>query len=79
MSEVVSGTASDTILFPVCKWCGTYHAGAYCDRVKAIEYYRDGSVKRVEFWDREYTFTSGYAWWVPCADQGTTSEQGDAF
>ena len=37
-----------------CPWCSglggqVYHAGV-CPRVRAIEYYPDGTVKRVEFW-----------------------------
>jgi len=34
-----------------CRWCGSYHNTA-CPKVKAIEYHRDGSVKRVEFHDQ---------------------------
>lgn len=33
---------------PGCPYCGLLHAGT-CSRVKAIEYYQDGTVKRVEF------------------------------
>lgn len=33
-----------------CQWCGMIHTGS-CPRVKATEYYPDGTVKRVEFWD----------------------------
>lgn len=32
---------------PMCPYCGFGHTGT-CHRVKAIEYYPDGSVKRVE-------------------------------
>lgn len=31
-----------------CQHCGMHHQGA-CPRVKAIEYYSDGTVKRVEY------------------------------
>src|SRR3989304_4801743 len=31
-----------------CRYCDLHHDGA-CPRVKAIDYYPDGSVKRVEF------------------------------
>lgn len=31
-----------------CRWCDNYHT-AICPSVKAIEYYPDGTVKRVEF------------------------------
>ena len=33
---------------PKCRWCATSHEGR-CSTVKAIEYFPDGSVKRVEF------------------------------
>lgn len=31
-----------------CQWCGYFHS-AICPRVRSIEYYNDGSLKRVEF------------------------------
>jgi hypothetical protein len=31
-----------------CGHCGLYH-GAVCPRIRAIEYYPDGSLKRVEY------------------------------
>lgn len=31
-----------------CGHCGAFHAGP-CPRVKAVEYYPDGTVKRVEY------------------------------
>jgi hypothetical protein len=31
-----------------CQWCAGYHIGT-CSLVKAIEYYPDGTIKRVEF------------------------------
>ena len=31
-----------------CRWCSTWHIGT-CPRVKSIEYFPDGTVKRVEF------------------------------
>lgn len=33
-----------------CGHCGGYHTGS-CPRVKAIEYYANGTVKRVEYHD----------------------------
>lgn len=35
-----------------CGHCGGWHQGA-CPRVKAVEYYRDGTVKRVEYHDQQ--------------------------
>lgn len=37
-----------------CPWCSegavtVYHFGEACPRVKAIEYYPNGTIKRVEF------------------------------
>ena len=40
MNTITTGVA--------CRWCGMYH-GALCPAVAAIEYFADGSVKRVEF------------------------------
>lgn len=31
-----------------CRWCGNFH-GVQCPSVKAIEFFADGTVKRVEF------------------------------
>ena len=33
-----------------CGWCGDWHSGR-CPRVRAIEYWPNGTVKRVEFYD----------------------------
>ncbi len=33
----------------LCGHCGCYHAVGACPRVKAIEYFPDGTVKRVEY------------------------------
>ena len=33
---------------PPCAHCGGWHA-CQCPRIKAIEYYPDGSIKRVEY------------------------------
>ncbi len=32
-----------------CHWCGKHHEGVRCPEAKAIEYYPDGTIKRVEF------------------------------
>lgn len=32
-----------------CAWCGAIHPNVVCPRVKALEYFQDGSLKRVEF------------------------------
>jgi len=37
------------MLMNTCRWCGLMHGEAKCYLVKAIEYYQDGTVKRVEF------------------------------
>ena len=33
-----------------CHWCGGFHTGK-CHLVKAIEYFENGTVKRVEFYE----------------------------
>lgn len=45
-----------------CQWCGLHH-GAQCPSVKAIEYYPDGKIKRVEF--RGESDYSPSRWTVP--------------
>lgn len=41
-------TTTGTLNLKPCPHCGNAHAGN-CQRIKAIEYYRDGSIKRVEY------------------------------
>ena len=31
-----------------CQWCGLIHTASFCPMVKALEYYPDGTLKRVE-------------------------------
>jgi hypothetical protein len=40
-------TASGTTSIPTCNYCGSWHTGI-CPRVAEIEYYEDGTVKRVK-------------------------------
>lgn len=35
-----------------CQHCGNWHSGI-CPKVKAIEYYNDGTIKRVEYFGNE--------------------------
>ena len=43
MTTSVNSTAT-------CRWCGLIHTGnGICPTVKAIEYFEDGQIKRVEF------------------------------
>lgn len=32
-----------------CPWCNMLHKNQRCSQVKAIEYFEDGKIKRVEF------------------------------
>lgn len=42
--------ATSTTICYSCKHCGLIHAyGGVCPRIKAIEYYPDGTIKRVEY------------------------------
>lgn len=43
-------TTNVTVSSEPCHHCGNCHNGR-CPRIKVIEYYRDGSVKRVEYFD----------------------------
>jgi len=45
----MTNTAIDSI--KECQWCNCHHPNTFCPRAKAIEYYPDGTVKRVEFWE----------------------------
>ena len=39
------------ISLQACQWCGCIHQNTLCPRVRAIDHYPDGTVKRVEFWE----------------------------
>ena len=41
-------TTTSGVNLAECRHCGNYHAGQ-CPRVKSIEYYPDGIIKRVEY------------------------------
>lgn len=49
-SNLAHETMSGTVGMPglQCGWCGAHHTGS-CPRVKSLEFYPDGSVRRVEF------------------------------
>ena len=48
----IGNSSSETKECPYCR-VGTYHLGAICPKVKALEYYADGTLKRVEFKDEK--------------------------
>jgi hypothetical protein len=53
MTETASAAKSQN-----CQWCGLFHTSpGVCPMVKALEYYPDGTLKRVEF--------KGPEQWVP--------------
>lgn len=41
-------TTSGTLSLKTCQHCGGIHSGQ-CPRIKAIEYYQNGNVRRVEY------------------------------
>lgn len=43
-----TSTTSNGTTVEKCQWCGQIH-GPQCPSVKALEYYPNGAVKRVEF------------------------------
>ena len=43
-------TSTSTANLNHCPHCGNYHTGQ-CRLIKAIEYYADGTVKRIEFFE----------------------------
>jgi hypothetical protein len=63
-----------------CKWCGMIH-GPRCPSVKAIEYFPDGTIKRVEFMtpaDRSPSiqYYNPWPWQVPQTPSYTTGATG---
>jgi hypothetical protein len=51
-SQTVATWPSSTAAnIPVCPRCHGAHALAQCPQVKTIEYYKDGSIRRVEFFE----------------------------
>ena len=50
LGETISSTAGDSNhhWVTVCQYCGQSHHPEACPRVKSIEYYSDGRVKKVE-------------------------------
>jgi len=49
-----------------CEWCGMIHVhGGMCPTIKAMEYYENGALKRVEFKQPQTTSAFGPALSVP--------------
>lgn len=49
------GSSTTGVTLPTCTHCGGIHTSV-CTRVKAIEYYPDGKIKRVEYVDQRPNF-----------------------
>lgn len=66
-------TDSSALLTPNCEHCGHAgtHAGA-CPKIKAIEYYADGSTKRVEYFEPTPIATQPVYWQQPGFYYSTT-------
>ena len=45
-----------------CPFCSGGHTGVMCPKVKTVEFYEDGSVKRVDFKDAGKGFQSIKEW-----------------
>lgn len=58
-----------------CHHCGQWHTGA-CPRVKSIEYYQNGMIKRVEYFDALETLHDIFPKPIPPAITIFTKEQG---
>lgn len=57
---------STTVAQNTCRFCGgVYHAPEPCLMVRAIEYYRDGSLKKVELGPRIIYPTTTWPWISP--------------
>lgn len=47
--QITTNATTATMIAPLCPRCGGVHVFQQCPQVRAIEYYPDGSIKRVEF------------------------------
>ena len=61
-----------------CGYCGGYHTGRACPRVKAFEYHPDGKVKRVEFFE-PFPRPSIVPMPIQTFDPPARAERGDGF
>lgn len=61
-----SDISSTSVTMSSCKHCEMIHGGV-CPKIKAIEYYPDGSIRRVEY----YEFKAGQGWEWTVDWQGT--------
>lgn len=62
----MTGSTSGTVTVAACEHCGAHHAGR-CHRIKAIDYYPNGTMKRVEYVDNPaptYPNEPFAPWWV---------------
>lgn len=44
------GNESSSTVKKPCQFCGTHHY-SMCPKIKAIDYFEDGTIKRLEFYD----------------------------
>ena len=49
MNTTLTTLTTATIAWQPCRWCGNVMHMGECPRVKVIEYYPNGTIKRVEF------------------------------
>jgi hypothetical protein len=69
LSNVWPTSTTGTLLaYPKCRWCSYYHDGV-CSLVKAIDYYPDGSIKRVEFFGQPAPSTTTHIMLNPEVEQ----------
>ena len=68
-------TTSTFDLGKYCEHCGNYHTGT-CPRIKAIEYHKNGKIKRVEYHDMSAAsvpFVQSKPWYLPPYEITSTS------
>lgn len=70
---LTGGAQTAAVPVATCQYCGAIHAGR-CPAVAAIEYYPDGSVKRVEFLSPQ----APPSWPVPTSGQTVEFPRRDA-
>lgn len=49
MSDAFTYHTDSTSTWTPCRWCGYVQHMGVCPRVKALDYYPDGTIKHVEF------------------------------
>lgn len=52
MTNIPTLSSGSTSTWTPCRWCGNVQHTGLCPRVKAIDYYPDGTIKHVTFFSQ---------------------------